>query len=39
MGYIAAEKLVNMGYTRVVHFQDGMRAWKKTGKQLIYRLK
>lgn len=39
MGYIAAEKLVNMGYTRVVHFQGGMRAWKKTGKQLIYRLK
>jgi rhodanese-related sulfurtransferase len=39
MGYIAADKLVNMGYTRVVHFQGGMRAWKKTGKQLIYRLK
>lgn len=39
MGYIAADKLVNMGYTQVVHFQGGMRAWKKTGKQLIYRLK
>ena len=39
MGYIAADKLVNMGYTRVVHFQGGMRAWKKAGKQLLYRLK
>jgi rhodanese-related sulfurtransferase len=39
MGYIAAEKLVDLGYTQVIHFQGGMRAWKQTGKQLLYRLK
>jgi rhodanese-related sulfurtransferase len=39
MGYVAAEKLVRMGYTHVVHLQGGMRAWKKTGKQLVFRTK
>lgn len=39
MGYIAAEKLIDLGYTQVIHFQGGMRAWKKAGKQLLYRLK
>ena len=37
MGYIAAEKLVRMGYTRVIHFQGGMKAWIKTGKKLLFR--
>ncbi|UCH22891.1 MAG: rhodanese-like domain-containing protein, partial [Deltaproteobacteria bacterium] len=39
MGYIAAEKLISLGYTQVIHFQGGMRAWKKAGKQLVYRPK
>lgn len=39
MGHIAAEKLVQMGYTRVIHFQGGMRAWKKAGKPLLFRPK
>jgi rhodanese-related sulfurtransferase len=34
MGYVAAEKLVSMGYRRVFHFQGGMVAWKKSGKSL-----
>jgi len=37
MGYIAAEKLVRMGYTRVVHFQGGMKVWKQTGNKLLFR--
>ena len=39
MGDIAAEKLVRMGYTRVIHFQGGLRAWKKTGRPLLFRPK
>ncbi len=39
MGDIAAEKLVKMGYERVIHFQGGMRAWKKAGRQLRFRPK
>lgn len=39
MGYIAAEKLVQMGYTRVIHFQGGMRAWEKAGRPLVSRPK
>jgi rhodanese-related sulfurtransferase len=39
MGYIASEKLVEMGYTRVIHFEDGMRAWAQSGRQLIHRQK
>jgi rhodanese-related sulfurtransferase len=37
MGYIAAEKLIRMGYTSVVHFQGGMKAWKQLGKKLLFR--
>jgi rhodanese-related sulfurtransferase len=39
MNHIAAEKLVQMGYTRVMHFQGGMRAWRVTGRPLLFRLK
>ncbi len=39
MGHIAAEKLVRMGYTRVIHFQGGMKAWKKAGRPLLFRPK
>ncbi len=39
MGHIAAEKLVQMGYTQVIHFQGGMRAWKKAGRPLLFRPK
>ncbi len=39
MGYVAAEKLANIGYTRVFHFQGGMKAWQKAGKQLLFRQK
>lgn len=39
MGDIAAEKLVRMGYTRVIHFQGGMKAWKRAGRRLLFRLK
>jgi len=37
MGDIAAEKLVSMGYTGVIHFQGGMKAWKKAGRPLRFR--
>ncbi len=37
MGYIAAEKLAQMGYTGVLHFKGGMRAWAKNDKQIVYR--
>ena len=37
MGYIAAEKLVDMGYTSVVHFKGGMQAWVNSGRQLRFR--
>ena len=37
MGYVAAEKLVAMGYRRVIHFQGGMVSWKKSGKSLVSR--
>lgn len=39
MGYIAAEKLVNMGYTNVFHFEGGMKAWARSGRQLVNRKK
>ena len=39
MGDIAAERLVLMGYTRVIHFTGGMRAWKKSGRSLLFRPK
>jgi len=37
MGDIAAEKLVQMGYTHVIHFKDGMNGWEKAGKSLLFR--
>lgn len=37
MGYVAAEKLVGMGYRRVFHFQGGMVSWKNSGKRLVNR--
>ena len=37
MGDIAAGKLVQMGYTHVIHFKDGMNGWEKAGKSLIFR--
>ena len=37
MGDIAADKLVQMGYTHVIHFKDGMNGWEKAGKSLLFR--
>ena len=37
MGYVAAQKLVNMGYRQVIHFQGGMVSWKNSGKKLVNR--
>lgn len=37
MGQIAAEKLVGMGYRRVIHLQGGMMAWRNAGKELVIR--
>jgi rhodanese-related sulfurtransferase len=37
MGYVAAEKLVSMGYRQVIHFQGGMVSWKNSGKKLVNR--
>jgi rhodanese-related sulfurtransferase len=39
MGHIASKKLVQMGYTRVIHFQGGMKAWKRAGRPLLFRPK
>lgn len=39
MGNIAAGRLIRMGYTRVIHFEDGMRAWKRAGRTLLFRPK
>jgi rhodanese-related sulfurtransferase len=36
MGDIAAERLVRMGYTKVIHFEGGMKAWKKYGRPLLF---
>jgi phage shock protein E len=37
MGDTAAVKLVQMGYTHVIHFKDGMNGWEKAGKSLQFR--
>jgi rhodanese-related sulfurtransferase len=37
MGYVAAEKLVGMGYRHVIHFQGGMVSWKNSGRRLLNR--
>lgn len=39
MGYVAADKLVKLGYTNVLHFEDGMIAWARSGNKLVYRKK
>ena len=39
MGHIASEKLVSMGYTHVIHFEGGMKAWARSGRPLVYRKK
>jgi len=39
MGDIAAEKLANMGYTRVSNFQGEMMAWTQAGNHLQRRQK
>jgi rhodanese-related sulfurtransferase len=39
MGDIAAKKLLQMEYTRVIHFPGGMKAWRKTGRPLLFRPK
>jgi rhodanese-related sulfurtransferase len=39
MGDIAAGRLIRMGYTRVLHFQGGMKAWKRAGRSLRFRPK
>ena len=36
MGDVAAEKMVRMGYTGVIHFMGGMKAWKKIGRPLLF---
>jgi len=37
MGDAAAGKLVQMGYTHVIHFKDGMNGWQMAGKSLQFR--
>jgi rhodanese-related sulfurtransferase len=37
MGYAAADKLVKLGYTNVLHFEGGMAAWVRSGRQLMNR--
>ena len=37
MSRIVAEQLTSMGYTQVHNLKDGMRAWKRDGRQILYR--
>lgn len=37
MGHTAARKLVQMGYTHVMHFKDGMNGWESAGRSLQFR--
>ncbi len=37
MGDIAADRLIDLGYTNVMHFKAGMNGWERAGKQLHYR--
>jgi rhodanese-related sulfurtransferase len=39
MGYYAAENLAGLGYSKVIHFEGGMKAWSRSGRQLEYRKK
>ena len=36
-GYAAAQKLAELGYTRVIHFNGGMQAWIEAGRRLLFR--
>ncbi len=37
MGDAAAERLLHLGYTQVIHFKSGMNGWHRAGKSLHYR--
>ena len=37
MGYAAAQRLAELGYTRVTHFNGGMQSWVEAGRRLVYR--
>lgn len=37
MGDVAAERLIDLGYTNVIHFKSGMNGWERAGKPLRYR--
>jgi rhodanese-related sulfurtransferase len=37
MGNIAAERLIEMGYANVINFKDGMNAWEKARRSLLFR--
>jgi len=37
MGSIAAEQLVNMGYTQVMNLEGGLMAWQNFGKEVLNR--
>lgn len=37
MGHVAAEQLINMGYTRVFNLKGGMLAWQGQGLPLVRR--
>ncbi len=37
MGDVAAERLLHLGYTHVIHFKSGMNGWQKAGRSLRYR--
>jgi len=39
MSAIAAEKLVQLGYTQVFEFHGGMREWERSGRALLFRQK
>ena len=37
MGDVAAERLIDLGYSNVMHFKAGMNGWERAGKPLHYR--
>jgi len=37
MGYIAAEKLVKLGFKKVFHMEAGMMGWTNRGHRLLFR--
>lgn len=37
MGDVAADRLIDLGYSNVIHFKAGMNGWEKAGKPLRYR--